>query len=277
MKRKAYTTDLNDNEWRLLEPYMPKPKLTGRPREHSLREILNAIFYITKSGCVWRLLPNDFPKWQSVYYYFRLWKLDGTWKRIHDALRTQVRERADRNPQPSAGVIDSQSVKTTSVGGSRGYDPAKKINGRKRHLLVDTQGLVLGAKVHPGNISDRKGAELLLPPLKSQLPKLEHIWADSAYSGKVSEWIQSTLGWSIEVVKHWWTGVRGFWVAPGQEPPEIPSGFHVLPRRWVVERTFAWLGFSRRLSKDYERLTDTSETFIYVAMSRLMVRRLVRN
>lgn len=277
MKRKHYITDINNDEWKLLSPCLPTPKTGGRPREHSIREILNAIFYITKSGCSWRLLPHDFPPWKTVYHYFRLWRLDGTWKHLNDVLRTSVRLKSKRDSQPSAAIIDSQSVKTTNVGGPKGFDNAKKVNGRKRHLLVDTQGLLLGVKVHTADISDRDGSKLLLTPLKSQLPRLSHLWADSGYSGQVAQWIQSTLGWTVEIVKHWWTGVRGFWLSPGQEPPVIPSGFHVLPHRWIVERTFAWLGFSRRLSKDYERLPESSESFIYVAMSRIMIRRLARN
>jgi transposase len=154
----------------------------------------------------------------------------------HAALYTAVRVKAGRNPQPSAAIIDSQSVKTTIVGGPRGYDGGKKVNGRKRHLLVDTQGLVIGALVHPADIADRDGAKLLLALLQDQLPRLQHIWADSAYAGTCAEWVRRTLGWTMEIVKHWWTGVRWVWVGPGQAPPTIPSGFHVLPRRWVVER-----------------------------------------
>jgi putative transposase len=274
MNRQPYSTDITDAEWGHLAPHLPQPKLGGRPRLHSWREILNGIFYVLRSGCAWRLLPHDLPPWQTVYHYFRLWRLQGHWDRLHQALHAAVRVKAGRNPQPSAAIIDSPSIKTSLVGGPRGYDGGKKINGRKRHLLVDTQGLIIRAVVHPADIADRDGVKLLLAPLQGQLPRLRHIWADSAYSGKAREWIESTLDCTLEIVKHWWTGVRLVWVEPGQEPPTIPSGFHLLPRRWVVERTFAWLLLHRRLSKDYEELPATSEALIYLAMSRLMVKRL---
>jgi transposase len=274
MTRQTYATDITDSEWSYLEPHLPAPKSGGRPRRHAVREILNAIFYVLRSGCVWRLLPHDLPPWKTVYHYFRLWRVQGLWPALHNALYTVMRRQAGRDPNPSAAIIDSQSVKTTLVGGPRGYDGGKKVNGRKRHLLVDTQGLIIRAIVHPADIADRDGAKLLLAPLQGQVPRLQHIWADSAYRGKAREWIQTTLSCTVEIVQHWWTGVRSVWVGPGQEPPMIPSGFHVLPRRWVVERTFAWLVTYRRLSKDYEELPATSEALIYLAMSRLMVKRL---
>ena len=274
MNRQLYPTDITDAEWSYLAPHLPMPKARGRPRLHSVREILNAIFYALRSGCAWRLLPHDLPPWKTVYHYFRLWRVQGLWEKLHAALYAAVRSKAGRDPNPSAAIIDSQSVKTTVVGGPRGYDGGKKINGRKRHVLVDTQGLIIRALVHPADLADREGAKLLLAPLQDQLPRLQHIWADSAYAGKCAEWVQSTLGWTLEIVKHWWTGVRWVWVGPGQEPPTIPRGFQVLPRRWVVERTFAWLVLYRRLAKDYEELPATGEALIYVAMARLMVRRL---
>jgi putative transposase len=276
MNRRPYPTDLTDAEWSYLEPHMPAPKAGGRPRLHSIRDILNAIFYLLRSGCAWRLLPHDLPPWKTVYHYFRLWRLQGLWDTLHKALHVAVRGKARRDPQPSAAIIDSQSVKTTMVGGPRGYDGGKKVNGRKRHLLVDTQGLIIRAVVHPADITDRDGAKLLLAPLQGQLPRLRHVWADNAYTGQVREWIESTLGCTVEIVKHWWTGLRWVWVGPGQEPPTIPSEFHILPRRWVVERTFAWLVTYRRLGKDYEELPETSEALIYLAMSRLMVKRLAQ-
>jgi putative transposase len=286
--RKSYPTNLTDSEWQSLKSHLPTPHKRGRPRIHSFREIMDAIFYVLKSGCQWRLLPCDFPPWESVYHYFRRWSLDGTWERVHHTIRERLRASLGRTPQPSAAIVDSQSAKTSGVGGeARGYDRAKQVRGRKRHILVDTEGFVLKVKVHSANVPDQDGIRLLLEEsARDHLPRLSHLWLDAGYQGRGKEWAENVLGLSVEVVrkppKPVPEKIAKIWAEEwAKEGKKIdwqrlmpPRGFLVLPRRWVVERTFAWLCHNRRMSKDYERLCATGEAFVYVAMTRLMVRRL---
>ncbi len=260
--RKPYPTDLSDAQWICLRSYLPTPKAQGRPRTHSLRDILDAIFYVLKSGCHWRLLPHDFPPWSTVYYHFRRFRLSGLWSLIHKALHAAERKRAGKDPQPTAAIMDSQSVKTVEESAHpSGYDAHKNVKGRKRHLLVDTLGLPLSIYVTSADVQDRVGAQCLLAGIKVLLPRLKKIWADGAYTGeKLAGWCQEQGGWELEIV----------------ERDADTEGFAVLPHRWIVERTLGWLMRNRRLSKDYERKVQTSETFIEVAMIRLMLKRLAR-
>ena len=202
MECSRYPTDLSDDEWRCICPHLPEPTGQGRPRLHGLRAILDAVFYVLKSGCPWRLLPRDFPPWKSVYDWFRKWRIDGTWERLNTELRESLRARLGRDPNPSAGIVDSQTTRTTGVGGTqRGFDPAKQVEGRKRHLLVDTEGLVLKVKVHSAKVPDEDGIRLLFDPARERFGRLSHLWVDGGYQGRGRRWAEEVLGLSVEVVR----------------------------------------------------------------------------
>ncbi len=256
MERASYSTDLTDRQFEIIRKYLPSPSMTGRPRLYDFREILNAIFYLVHTGCQWRELPHDFPKWASVYYYFRKWKQNETWFLIHQAIHQDLREEQGKNAEPSAAMIDSQSVKTAQMAESRGFDGNKKVKGRKRHIVVDTLGFPLIVKVHDATLSDGKQSVAIFQTLFLWFSSIKLVWADAAYKGDLVKYLLCAFQCRLEIA-----------------PTLREKGFQVVPKRWIVERTFGWFQWDRRLMIDYERYPKSAETMIYIASTKKMLNR----
>ncbi len=257
----ALPSDLTDGEWAVLEPFLPAPSVVGRPRKWPLRRIVEAILYLLRGGLPWRMLPPCFPPVSTVRRWFYLWRDDGLWRTLNHHLVMAAREACGREASPSAGVIDSQSVKTTEAGGPRGYDAGKKVKGRKRHILTDTQGFLVGAIIHTADIQDRDGAPDVLAGIRYAFPWLRHVFADGGYAGVKLQQALAKIGkWTVEIIKR----------------SDAAKGFEVLPRRWVVERTFAWLNRNRRLAKDFDQSIASATAWLFAASVQLLARRIAR-
>jgi putative transposase len=270
--RKAYPSDLTDAEWEILEPLIPAISEEAAHVKYTRREIVNGILYVLRSGCPWRLMPHDLPAWGTVYDYFRLWQKQGIWDQVVEALRKRMRRKQGRDEEPSAAVIDSQSIKTSAVRGeAKGFDMGKKIWGRKRHALVDTEGNLMEIKVTGAEASDLAGGIKLLELLLGRFPRLQLLWGDSHYGGKLREWVKEHFGWDVQTVRRLGTAFDTGTIEPEAKIKDSKGGFQVQPRRWVIERTFAWITRWRRLARDHEGLPESSEAFIKLSASRRML------